>query len=171
MFSSDGSRLAVSTLSGEVRIWDLDGEGEVLILVPPYDVPWAFNLGFSPDDTMLAVAYDEPVALVWNTETGEVLREVEHGGSVSDVDFSEDGTRLVTGGREGLVKVWDTESWASTGTFRGHTDAVTDVEVSADGRVASGGTVADVFVWDYNTFEITHSVVGSAVGHLANLEP
>jgi WD40 repeat protein len=25
VFSSDGSRLAVSTLSGEVRIWDLDG--------------------------------------------------------------------------------------------------------------------------------------------------
>jgi dipeptidyl aminopeptidase/acylaminoacyl peptidase len=128
--------------------------------VPPYDVPWAFNLGFSRDDTMLAVAYDEPAALVWNTETGEVLREVEHGGSVSDVDFSEDGTRLVTGGREGLVKVWDTESWASTGTFRGHTDAVTDVEVSSDRRVASGGTVADVFVWDYDTFEIAHSVVG-----------
>ena len=163
VFNSDGSRLATSTRFGEVRIWDLDGEGAMLILPPPHEVPWAFNMAFSPDDTMLAVVYEEPTAFVWDTRSGELLQEVEHGAGVSgvsDVGFSLDGTRFVTGGRDGLVKVWDTESWENTGTFRGHADAVTDIEVSADGRVASGGSAGDVFVWDYNTFEVVHAVVG-----------
>ena len=160
VFSTAGTRLATSTLAGEVWSWDLDVKEAVLKLQPPHAVPWAFHLAFSPDDATLAVVYSEPVVLVWDTQTGELLREVEHGGGVAwDVGFSPDGTWLVTGG-DGPIKIWDTESWDRIATFRGHEDFVTDLQVSADGRWVASGGVADVLVWDLDTLDTVHRIIG-----------
>jgi WD40 repeat protein len=48
--------------------------------------------------------------------------------------FSPDGARLVTGGMDRTVRVWDVLNGEEYLTLRRHVDHVSDVAFSADGR-------------------------------------
>jgi WD40 repeat protein len=50
------------------------------------------------------------------------------------VAFSPDGRRLVTGGIDGIVKLWDVPSGQEALSLRGHLDLVRSVAFSPDGR-------------------------------------
>jgi WD40 repeat protein len=69
---------------------------------------------------------------------------------VSSVAFSPDGTRIVSGGFDNTVRVWDAASGQPIGApLTGHTDPVLSVAFSPDGkRIASGGYDNTVRVWD-----------------------
>jgi WD40 repeat protein len=71
---------------------------------------------------------------------------------VLSVTFSPDGSRIVSGGDDRTVKVWDATSGQHVLDLEGHTQRVTSVAVSPDGgRVASGSEDKTVKVWDAAT--------------------
>lgn len=79
--------------------------------------------------------------------------------ALSPLEFSPDGRRLVLGGRNCLVKVWDVASGRLVRTFTGHTGCVNSVCFNGDGsQVASGGWDLRIFLWDVAT--------GDAIGEL-----
>jgi WD40 repeat protein len=53
------------------------------------------------------------------------------------VAFSPDGTRIVSGSRDGTLKVWDAENGHNTLTLKGHMGPVAGVAFGPDGRVVS----------------------------------
>ena len=60
-----------------------------------------------------------------------------------------DGRRAVSGGHDGMVRVWDLEAGTALHTLAGHDGAVHAVAASGDGRRAvSGGVDRTVRVWD-----------------------
>ncbi len=62
------------------------------------------------------------------------------GGAVRSVALSADGGRVVSGGFDGTVRVWDAASGECVRELRGHTSFVLSIALSADGgRVVSGG--------------------------------
>ena len=62
--------------------------------------------------------------------------------------FSRDGQRVVTGGKDRAVRVWDALNGTELFTFRGHTLPVEAVAISRDGtRVVSSSGDGSLRVW------------------------
>jgi WD40 repeat protein len=72
-----------------------------------------------------------------------------HSGPVIAVAFSIDGRRLVSGGNDKTIKVWDAAMGTELLTLRGHRDGVTCVAFSRDGRLLiSGSRDKTIRLWD-----------------------
>lgn len=79
--------------------------------------------------------------------------------------FSPDGKRIVSGGDDSTVRVWDAETGQETLTLKGHTGTVGHVSFSPDGRrIVSGGDDGRVKIWDARP-----STVEPRVARLADL--
>ena len=65
------------------------------------------------------------------------------------IAFSPDGNRLVTGARDGTVRIWDTATGDELLILRGPTGTVMYVAWSPDGkRIAAGSWNKELFIWD-----------------------
>ncbi|MEV4138503.1 pentapeptide repeat-containing protein [Dactylosporangium sp. NPDC049742] len=88
-----------------------------------------------------------------------------HTGTVNAVAWSPDGTRLATGGNDG-VRVWNATTGEEHLQFAGHTDWVRSVTWSPDGtRLATGGNDG---VWIWNT--ATGAEHRHLAGHTSSVE-
>lgn len=60
--------------------------------------------------TQASGSFDETLRL-WDVRSGRCLREVPaHSDPLTAVDFSHDGTLIVTSSLDGLMRIWDTAS-------------------------------------------------------------
>src|SRR4051812_28722058 len=158
-FSADGSRLS----SGGRTRWDLrTGRG---IRVIPSGIDKGFGMP-NPEGTLLAAftPYSNAVTIL-EVPTGRVLQTLTpsaSGGSVQHVNFSPDGSKLVTtymqmdpaagagthGGIENQVKIWDVKNGKELVSFTTNGPAG-DASFSNDGKVvATLGSAGDVSLWD-----------------------
>ena len=84
------------------------------------------------------------------------------------VAISTDGTLIVSGGRDNVVRLWNAASSDLRGQMLGHTAWVTRVAISADKRmIASGSQDTTVRLWDAATFSLRATLVhhsGSVTG-------
>src|SRR5260221_512537 len=72
--------------------------------------------------------------------------------SLFDIDWSPDGTQLVSGGTNTLVTIWDVAGGTSPSVLRGHRWIVHGVAWSPDGRLlASSGWDNTIGLWDAAT--------------------
>ena len=78
-----------------------------------------------------------------------------HQGGINAVAVSPDGSLLITGDSEGVVRVWDVAEGRSR-SYRGHSGSVLDVAFDPSGRFAvSSGADKAVRVWSLDRVKIT----------------
>ena len=105
------------------------------------------DAAWSPDGTMLATTLGKNVSIL-NVADGSVQKRlVGHASFVTSVSWSPDGSRIVSGGLDRTVRIWDFESGSDVLNIN-LPDAIDSVAWSPDGRfiAASHGNV--VTVWD-----------------------
>ena len=105
-----------------------------------------------------------PVRTAVVSTGGSLLREMpRHDGVLRAMAVTPDGHRLVSGGDDRTVRVWDLASGRLQHTLHGHSDSVRAVAVTPDGRrIVSGGTYDAVRVWDLESGQFLHSIAGPA---------
>jgi WD40 repeat protein len=85
-------------------------------------------------------------------------------GDVISVAWSPDGTRIVGGGTDGLLRIWDTEGQKVL-DITGLTGFVRSVDWSPDGtKIVSGGDDETIRVWDSYNGELLATLVGHQDG-------
>ena len=104
-FTPDGSHLAVGS-NGDVRLYDVGTWTESALI--PFDGD-AKHLDFTPDGSLIAIGGEATnLVVVADVATGEQVYSItDHQGDVTDLEFSEDGTLLLTASTDGTIRLWD----------------------------------------------------------------
>jgi WD40 repeat protein len=166
-FSNDGSRLSITTRAGTpVRIWNTHTETFDLTM-PELPEPGRIGLSaaLSPDGDLVAVQTSmktEPNVQLWTVDPAEKIAEAEHRAFLrGGLDFSPDGTSLVTGGADGVVRLWQVPGLEPVLTMEGHTGPIQDAVYTADGtRIATSSEDGTFRLWDAQSGELQVTLSG-----------
>lgn len=164
---ADGRMLTLS--AGCVCVWDA---ADAPTLLP---VRGVWSAAFSPDGLRVSCGHIRGMT-VWDIDGQAEVCRGDQGGSyeeslarqgVSRIAFSPDGHRVVTGGQDGTVRIWDAADGRLLHALTGHRETpdagvadgrppsqvtVNDAAYSPDGRrIVSGADDDTVRVWDAET--------------------
>jgi len=141
--AGDGTVAAVSA-NQSVRLWR---HGQLLRTLAGLN--GIRSLALAPTGRYCAVGDVRGDVHIWDLTTGAKLKTINtHGGAVSVLAFTADGSRLATAGTDRVIRVWDLPNGEELFTCKGHTVNVWALAFSPDGRtLASGGEDGGILLW------------------------
>ncbi len=161
-FSSDGETLFTGNEEGVIKTWDVQS-GEKIKIDFKADRP-IFAMAVSPDGNTLAYAGSgRNVNLVnadFLVESTGLLFTREPRADVLSIAWSPDSTRIMTGDRNGAIRVYDVDSEEVLFSTKEHEGSVNSVAWSPGGKwLASGGDDnrgnkdKTLILWDWESGE------------------
>lgn len=165
-FARDGRLLFLWSSDDQGRVWQntLTAELQVARIVEVQTGKAVFeqlnsNLlfsVFSPDDRWLAVALTNHVIQLLDTRDGHMVVEMQgHTNAITTLAFSEDGSLLASGSRDGTARIWRLPGGDPLEAALAHEQQVRRVALSADGRHLATATwesdqpnESQIQIWD-----------------------
>ncbi|MFZ6028921.1 MAG: WD40 repeat domain-containing protein [Chloroflexota bacterium] len=103
-FSPDGNLLASTANDHALMVWDTS-DGRLLYNIPDAHKKEVNSIVFSPDGQILASADGQIILRL--ARDGSLLNALPgHIGVTTKLLFSSDGTILISGGTDGLIRIW-----------------------------------------------------------------
>jgi WD40 repeat protein len=107
------------------------------------------NVAFSPDGRWLVTSSLDRTLRVWDAATGDELRVLDVGFNAYAIGLSPDGRFLIAGtSADGVVSVWETETFARKAELRGHAGEIYTIAFSRDGHAVTASVDGTARVWD-----------------------
>jgi WD40 repeat protein len=125
-----GGDLMTANEGGLVRRWD--GAGHPRVLADVHEK--VLRLALDPTGRLVALGTTSRIVLVDLADGHTVHTLLGHSGLVTGVGFTPDGALLVSGGKDGTVRVWDAESGDQAAQFAVPGGGVSQLAVDVAGR-------------------------------------
>ena len=175
-FSPDGKTLASGGQDSEIILWDIPTAQRRLSLTTQHTGA-VYSVAFSPDGKTLASGSQDQTLRLWDPNTGEHRATLRYPGYVTSVAFSPNETLLAIGSSNWVnsqIQLLDTKTLQSRETLRGHTEEMTALAFSPDGRtLASASYDGTILLWGTETetgpVEISEDVNGDGVVDLLDV--
>jgi WD40 repeat protein len=154
----NNNSLYTSTSSGQIILWDLSSNSiEGRWHFSAIDIP-IYGLDSSDDSERLLVGAADGQLFVLDVATKEILKSLKPEiNGLRDVDISPDGTLALASYSNGMILLWDMQTWEQKCTFMpsqdnadiGHSSIVNSARISADNTyIVSGSNDHSVIVWE-----------------------
>ena len=108
-------------------------------------------IAYSPDGTLLAVGGkgDNDIK-VWDIVSGKIIGTLSgHQGDVNAIHFNEDGTKIISGGADKKVIIWDILQWEIADSIT-TVDIVNDMTRIENGIFYTGHEDGSIVTWNVN---------------------
>ncbi len=134
------------------------------LIVPTGHTSSVTSLAFSPNGTLLAsTGFLESTIKLWDATTGRMLRTLTARDPQGPLAFSPDGKLLASAGFLGAIMLWNVTTGQVVHTLDGHTDFVSSVAFSSDGKTlvsGSGRKDRTIKLWEVATGEALKTLSG-----------
>jgi serine/threonine protein kinase len=145
-FSPDGRHLASGGKDGALNYWNADS-GQIVCRLPkhPQEIR---GVAFAPTGDHIASASGFTVRL-HDVRGQEIRRFSGHSGVVRCLAFSADGKRLLTGGDDKAIRLWDVGNGREIQRFGRHSAAITALAIVPNStHFASASKDQTLRLWD-----------------------
>ena len=124
-------------------------------------------------DDAIAVGSEHGDIIILNSTTGTQRAVLSgHVDEAHCVEFSSDGTLLLSGSDDKTVKLWDIQTGGVVRTFSGHTRRIICVSISVDcTKIVSGSHDATICLWDIHTGECYYTIKEYGIAHQIRFSP
>ena len=188
-FSPDGQRVLTGSPDRTARVWDTRTGKELFKLncgslfksrirtgtddffgpLPTTDM--VLSVAFTLDGASILTGISSGTSIVWSAADGKRLREIKSKieenvaqrkspGVCRTVVFSRDGSKIMTGALDGLVRLWDAQTEKCIQIFGGHGDnEIRAMALSPDGKtLATGSYFCTTCLWNIADGRCTKSL-------------
>jgi len=167
--SPDGTRVLSGGRDCVLRLWDAS-TGEQIGRFQEQTETNINCVAFSPDGRYAASGSHglqaKSTLMLWDAAMRALVRSFRHSPEerppgVSAIVFSPDGSRIVSAGVDGMIRLWDVETGELVRTLEGHTDWVEAVAFSSDGaQILSASWDTALKLWDADSSKLIRTFVG-----------
>ena len=138
-FLPSGNELVSASADGTVKVWDVASLRRLFTLTGA-EGP-LFGVAVHPEGGQIATAGGDGTIRIWvrDGEEWQVKRSVvAHRRGTEHIVYSADGRKIVTGGTDRVVKIWDSNPLSRVGAWDPEPDSILALALSEDGSLALG---------------------------------
>ena len=120
-----------------------------------------FDIAYSPDEQLIAMASLDDNVSLWNTTTGKHIQTLTgHRGYVLCIAFSPDGHTIATGSNDQTIKLWDVATGKHKWTLTEHKSDVKSIAFSPDNKTLASAGKHSILLWDTKTGRHKQTLIG-----------
>ncbi|XP_023314400.1 cilia- and flagella-associated protein 52-like [Trichogramma pretiosum] len=174
VFPHNYSEIFATGSKNDIRLWRLDTRRELLRISVPNFV--CTSIFFSYDGRMLISAWNDGIIRAFTPQSGRLIFAIlnAHFKAVSAITLSRDNKRIISGGCDGQVRIWEIlpEKQRLVCVLKEHRGSVTSLRINQEGnQVISSSTDGTCIVWDINRCVRKQVLIGNTMYMAACFSP